>query len=195
MRLPPAAAQARQAPDTATDVVRRTQRMGARSGCARDDRRAAGRRRRAVRSRASGGAARRCRGRKRLAISSRSGFRLVAPAWPQFDDVLTRYAAAKAFASWSLYLGDGVEAAAATARIAACGPAHRVRASVPRRSAARSIASCCPTRSGRATCCSCTTPIPSSSLTHGVSWLHEALLLSRSSSQVASCTARPLPTT
>ena len=36
-----------------------------------------------------------------------------------FDDVLTRYAAAKVFASWSLYLGDGVEAAADTARIAA----------------------------------------------------------------------------
>ena len=45
-------------------------------------------------------------------------FSLVAPSWPQFDDVLTRYAAAKAFASWSLYLGDGVEAAAGTARIA-----------------------------------------------------------------------------
>ena len=44
---------------------------------------------------------------------------LVAPAWPHFDDVLTRYAAAKVFASWSLYLGDGVEAAAETARIAA----------------------------------------------------------------------------
>ena len=45
-------------------------------------------------------------------------FSLVAPSWPQFEDVLTRYAAAKAFASWSLYLGDGVEAAADTARIA-----------------------------------------------------------------------------
>ena len=44
---------------------------------------------------------------------------MVAPSWPQFEDVLTRYAAAKAFASWSLYLGDGVEAAAETARIAA----------------------------------------------------------------------------
>jgi Fe-S-cluster containining protein len=42
----------------------------------------------------------------------------VAPAWPHFEDVLTRYAAAKAFASWSLYLGDGVGAADATARIA-----------------------------------------------------------------------------
>jgi hypothetical protein len=45
-------------------------------------------------------------------------FSLVAPSWPKFADVLTRYAAAKAFASWSLYLGDGVEAAAETARIA-----------------------------------------------------------------------------
>ena len=44
---------------------------------------------------------------------------LVAPAWPHFDEVLTNYAAAKLFASWSLYLGDGVEAAAHTARIAA----------------------------------------------------------------------------
>ena len=43
---------------------------------------------------------------------------LVAPSWPHFEDVLARYAAAKAFASWSLYLGDGVEAAAKTARIA-----------------------------------------------------------------------------
>ena len=45
-------------------------------------------------------------------------FSLVAPSWPKFDDVLTRYAAAKAFASWSLYLGEGVEAAEETARIA-----------------------------------------------------------------------------
>jgi hypothetical protein len=45
-------------------------------------------------------------------------FSLVAPSWPGFEDVLTRYAAAKTFASWSLYLGDGVEAAAETARIA-----------------------------------------------------------------------------
>lgn len=42
----------------------------------------------------------------------------VAPAWHTFEDVLARYAAAKLFASWSLYLGDGVEAAARTARIA-----------------------------------------------------------------------------
>jgi Fe-S-cluster containining protein len=46
-------------------------------------------------------------------------FAMVAPAWRHFEDVLSRYAAAKAFASWSLYLGDGVEAAAETARIAA----------------------------------------------------------------------------
>jgi Fe-S-cluster containining protein len=43
---------------------------------------------------------------------------LVAPAWPHFEEVLTNYAAAKLHASWSLYLGDGVEAAAHTARIA-----------------------------------------------------------------------------
>lgn len=42
----------------------------------------------------------------------------VAPRWHRFADVLTRYAAAKIFASWSLYLGDGLEAAAQTARIA-----------------------------------------------------------------------------
>jgi Fe-S-cluster containining protein len=46
-------------------------------------------------------------------------FAMVAPAWPHFEDVLSRYAAAKAFASWSLYLGEGVEAAADTARLAA----------------------------------------------------------------------------
>ena len=45
-------------------------------------------------------------------------FSMVAPSWPRFEDVLTRYAAAKAFASWSLYLGDGVDAAKETARIA-----------------------------------------------------------------------------
>ena len=43
----------------------------------------------------------------------------VAPAWAHFDEVLANYAAAKLFASWSLYLGDGVEAAAQSARIAA----------------------------------------------------------------------------
>jgi len=45
-------------------------------------------------------------------------FTSVAPAWPQFEDVLTRYAAAKAFGSWSPYLGEGIEAAEQTARIA-----------------------------------------------------------------------------
>jgi Fe-S-cluster containining protein len=45
-------------------------------------------------------------------------FSMVAPSWPRFEDVLTRYAAAKAFASWSLYLGDGTAAAAETARVA-----------------------------------------------------------------------------
>ena len=42
----------------------------------------------------------------------------VAPAWPHFADVLTRYAAAKAFASWSLYMGDGIGAAESAARLA-----------------------------------------------------------------------------
>ena len=55
---------------------------------------------------------RRCRGRKRRTHLESIWFSAVAPAWPHFEDVLTRYAAAKAFASWSLYLGDGVEAAA-----------------------------------------------------------------------------------
>lgn len=45
-------------------------------------------------------------------------FSMAAPAWPQFAGVLTRYAAAKAFASWSLYLGSGIGAADRTARIA-----------------------------------------------------------------------------
>lgn len=44
---------------------------------------------------------------------------LVAPKWQFFSDTLTRYAAAKAYASWSLYLGDGIEAAERSARIAA----------------------------------------------------------------------------
>lgn len=44
---------------------------------------------------------------------------LVAPKWHFFSDTLTRYAAAKAYASWSLYLGNGVDAAQHTARIAA----------------------------------------------------------------------------
>ena len=44
---------------------------------------------------------------------------MVAPKWHFFSDVLTRYAAAKAFASWSLYMGNGIEAAEETARIAA----------------------------------------------------------------------------
>ncbi len=47
-----------------------------------------------------------------------SWYSLVAPGWFKFEDALTRYAAAKAYASWSLYLGKGVEAAAHTARIA-----------------------------------------------------------------------------
>ena len=44
---------------------------------------------------------------------------MVAPKWHVFNDVLTRYAAAKVFASWSLYMGHGVEAAVEAARIAA----------------------------------------------------------------------------
>ena len=40
----------------------------------------------------------------------------VAPSWSWFDEVLTRYAAAKVFASWSLYLGDGLDAAQAGRR-------------------------------------------------------------------------------
>ena len=44
---------------------------------------------------------------------------LVAPKWHFFNDALTRYAAAKAFASWSLYMGNGMEAAAESAQIAA----------------------------------------------------------------------------
>ena len=43
---------------------------------------------------------------------------MVAPTWPQFNEVLANYAAAKLFASWSLYLGDGIEAAAHSARVA-----------------------------------------------------------------------------
>lgn len=43
---------------------------------------------------------------------------LIAPLWPNFEEVLANYAAAKLFASWSLYVGDGVEAATHTARIA-----------------------------------------------------------------------------
>jgi Fe-S-cluster containining protein len=42
----------------------------------------------------------------------------VAPAWGHFDEVLANYAAAKLFASWALYLGNGTEAAVHSARIA-----------------------------------------------------------------------------
>ena len=45
-------------------------------------------------------------------------FAMVAPSWTNFEDVLTRYAAGKVFGSWSLYLGEGIEAAEHTARIA-----------------------------------------------------------------------------
>ena len=48
-----------------------------------------------------------------------SWYSLVAPSWFRFEDALTRYAAAKIFGSWSLYLGNGTEAAMQTARVAA----------------------------------------------------------------------------
>jgi Fe-S-cluster containining protein len=51
---------------------------------------------------------------------------LVAPKWHFFNETLTRYAAAKAFASWSLYMGQGIEAAEQTARVA--GAVLRVEA-------------------------------------------------------------------
>jgi len=45
-------------------------------------------------------------------------YSLVAPGWFKFEDALTRYAAAKVYASWALYLGNGVEAAAHAGRTA-----------------------------------------------------------------------------
>jgi hypothetical protein len=44
---------------------------------------------------------------------------MAAPKWYFFSDALNRYAAAKAFASWSLYMGNGIEAAEQSARMAA----------------------------------------------------------------------------
>jgi Fe-S-cluster containining protein len=44
---------------------------------------------------------------------------LVAPAWPKFDEVLQRYAAAKIFASWAAYQDEGLAAITRVARIAA----------------------------------------------------------------------------
>ena len=44
---------------------------------------------------------------------------LVAERWPHFDEVLQRYAAAKVFASWAAYQGDGLAAIRRLARIAA----------------------------------------------------------------------------
>lgn len=44
---------------------------------------------------------------------------LVSPAWPEFADVLHRYAAAKVFASWAAYQGDGLAAVGRGLRIAA----------------------------------------------------------------------------
>lgn len=43
----------------------------------------------------------------------------VAPRWHWFEDALRRYAAAKVFASWSAYMGDGAGAVQNTARMAA----------------------------------------------------------------------------
>ena len=44
---------------------------------------------------------------------------LVAPAWPRFDGALRRYAAAKIFASWAAYQGDGLDAVMRVAAAAA----------------------------------------------------------------------------
>jgi len=44
---------------------------------------------------------------------------LAGPAWPRFAGVFQRYAAAKVFASWAAYQGDGLNAIRRTARIAA----------------------------------------------------------------------------
>lgn len=63
--------------------------------------------------------------------------RLVAPAWPAFAPVITRYLAAKAFASWAAYLDDdgtaavlkGVDAARAALQVEAarqCARAERM---------------------------------------------------------------------
>jgi Fe-S-cluster containining protein len=43
---------------------------------------------------------------------------LVAPAWPRFEGALRRYAAAKIFASWAVYQGDGLDAVLRVAAIA-----------------------------------------------------------------------------
>ena len=40
------------------------------------------------------------------ALGANGTDRLVAPAWPAFEPVITRYLAAKAFASWATYLND-----------------------------------------------------------------------------------------
>jgi hypothetical protein len=44
---------------------------------------------------------------------------LVAPSWAAFHDVLSRYAAAKVFASWAAYQADGTAAVERAARVAA----------------------------------------------------------------------------
>lgn len=43
----------------------------------------------------------------------------VAPVWHRYDDVCTRYVAAKIFGSWSGYLGNGIESITETANLAA----------------------------------------------------------------------------
>ena len=43
---------------------------------------------------------------------------LVEPSWPRFEDALRRYAAAKVFASWAAYQGDGWSAVRRVASIA-----------------------------------------------------------------------------
>ena len=43
----------------------------------------------------------------------------VAPVWHRYDDVCTRYVAAKIFGSWSAFLGNGIESVTTTASLAA----------------------------------------------------------------------------
>jgi Fe-S-cluster containining protein len=44
---------------------------------------------------------------------------LVAPSWSRFDAVLSHFAAAKVFASWAAYQGEGIAAVERAARVAA----------------------------------------------------------------------------
>ena len=144
----------RRSPEPA-DVVRRAQRLGA-----RDELRAAcvdGVRTRtcAVRARADAVpravvlAGRQDDSRRRGWRWSRRRGRTSRRCW--------RYRAAKVFASWAAYHGDGVEAVRASAGLPAPCSQSRPRASARARSAARSRAAAS-RRFGRAICCSCTTP-------------------------------------